>query len=89
MSHIAGQPGRGNLHPLLTARDEVNSIIVIMISSDRGLAGPYNTNILRYTLDSFQESPVPVRVISVGRKGTELLHRYGMNIFADFSDLGD
>jgi F-type H+-transporting ATPase subunit gamma len=87
LSHIAGQPGRENLHSLLNARKDVNNILVIMISSDRGLAGPYNTNILHRTLDNFQESPVSVRVVSIGRKGTELLHRHGMNIFADFSDL--
>ncbi len=87
LTHIAGQPGREVLHPLLTHRDEVRSAIVVMISSDRGLAGPYNTNILRATLNAFNNFPVPVRYISVGRKGTELLHRRGKEIIADFSGL--
>jgi len=87
LTHIAGQPGRELLHPLLTIREEVNSVIVIMISSDRGLAGPYNTNILRATLKAFGDYPVPVRFISVGRKGTELLYRRGKEIMADFSGL--
>jgi len=87
LTHIAGQPGREMLHPLLTTRQEVNSIIVVMISSDRGLAGPYNTNILRYTLNAYDKSPLPVKYISVGRKGTELLYRRGKNIIADFSGL--
>jgi F-type H+-transporting ATPase subunit gamma len=75
------------LHPLLTTRDEVNNIIVVMVSSDRGLAGPYNTNILRYTLNEFGNSAVPVRYITAGRKGTELLYRRGKEIMADFSGL--
>ncbi|MDH5605371.1 MAG: ATP synthase F1 subunit gamma [Anaerolineae bacterium] len=87
LTHIAGQPGREVLHPLLTQRAEIKSVIVVMLSSDRGLAGPYNTNILRATLDNFKNYPVPVRFISIGRKGTELLYRRGMNIMADFSDL--
>jgi len=87
LTHIAGQPGREMLHPLLTHRDEVKSAIVVMISSDRGLAGPYNTNILRATLNAFNDYPAPVRYISVGRKGTELLHRRGKEIMADFSGL--
>ncbi len=87
LTHIAGQPGREMMHPLLTARKNVDSVIVLMISSDRGLAGPYNTNILRYTLDQFDDLDVPVRYISVGRKGTELLYRRGKSIMADFSDL--
>ena len=35
------------LHPLLTEREEINRVMVVVISSDRGLAGAYNTNILR------------------------------------------
>ena len=87
LTHIAKQPGREVLHPLLTKRPEIKNIIVVMISSDRGLAGPYNTNILRHTLDNFGDSAVPVRYISAGRKGTELLHRRGKDIMADFSGL--
>jgi F-type H+-transporting ATPase subunit gamma len=87
LTHIAKQPDRENLHPLLTHHGAVNSVLVVMISSDRGLAGPYNTNILRFTLGEFGKYPVPVKFISVGRKGTELLHRRGMKIMADFSGL--
>lgn len=87
LTHIAGQPGREMMHPLMTARKTVKTIVVLLLSSDRGLAGPYNTNILRFALDSFEDSEVPVRYISVGRKGTELLYRRGKDIMADFSDL--
>ena len=87
LTHIAGQPGRETLHPLLTTREEINNIIVVMISSDRGLAGPYNTNILQATLNAFNNFPAQVRYISVGRKGTELLLRRGKEIMADFSGL--
>jgi F-type H+-transporting ATPase subunit gamma len=75
------------LHPLLTPREEVKSVIVVMISSDRGLAGPYNTNILRASLNAFDDFPAQVRYISVGRKGSELLYRRGKEIMADFSGM--
>ena len=87
LTHIAKQPEREILHPLLIQREPVENVVVLMISSDRGLAGPYNTNVLRFTLDEFLSYPVPVRFISVGRKGTELLYRRGLNIMADFSNL--
>jgi F-type H+-transporting ATPase subunit gamma len=87
LTHIAGQPGRDTLHPLLTERKEVKNAIVVMVSGDRGLAGPYNTNVLRYTLNQFLKSSVPVRYIAVGRKGSELLFRRGMNVMAQFTDL--
>jgi F-type H+-transporting ATPase subunit gamma len=72
---------------LLTERKEVKNAIVVMVSGDRGLAGPYNTNVLRYTLNQFLKSSVPVRYIAVGRKGSELLFRRGMNVMAQFTDL--
>lgn len=87
LTHVAGQPGRESLHPLLTIREEIKSIIVVMVSGERGLAGPYNTNILRYTVDRFDALGIPARYISVGRKGTELLYRLGKDILADFADL--
>jgi F-type H+-transporting ATPase subunit gamma len=87
LTHIAEQPGREMLHPLLTTREEVKNVIVVMISSDRGLAGPYNTNILRASLNAFDDFPAQVRYISVGRKGSELLYRRGKEIMADFSGM--
>ena len=87
LTHIAGQPGRTMLHPLLTERKDVKNAMVVMVSGDRGLAGPYNTNILRFTLNHFRNHPVPVRYIAAGRKGAELLFRRGLNVMAQFTDL--
>ena len=87
LTHIAGQPDRAVLHPLLTQREEVKNVIVIMLSSDRGLAGAYNTNILRYTLENFGDDSIPVQFVTVGRKGNELLFRRGKAIMAEFADL--
>lgn len=87
LTHIAKQPGRSNLHPLLLERPDVKSALVVMVSGDRGLAGPYNTNVLRHTLSHFQNYPVPVRFIPVGRKGSELLFRRGLNVMAQFTDV--
>src|SRR3990170_2075533 len=53
--HIAGQPGRESLHPLLTNRPEVHSVLVLLLTGDRGLAGAYNTNVVRYTLQKFND----------------------------------
>src|SRR5512133_654059 len=49
--HLARQPGHANLHPLLRERNEIRKVLVVMISGDRGLAGAYNVNILRETLN--------------------------------------
>ena len=75
LTHIAEQPGRDTLHPLLTHRDEVTNVVVVLVTGDRGLAGPYTTNIVRYTFNQFGDYPVPVRYITVGRKGRDLMAR--------------
>ncbi len=87
LTHIAEQPGRGNLHPLLITRPQVKRALVVMLSGDRGLAGAYITNIMRFTLDHFADYPVPVSFIAVGRKGRDLLYRRGMDVMAEFSNL--
>lgn len=87
LTHIAEQPGRQTLHPLLTRRPEVRSVIVVLLTGDRGLAGPYNTNIVRFTTERFDRYPVPVRYLTVGRKGRDLMIRRGKEILAEFSNL--
>ena len=61
LTHISNQPGRETLHPLLVKRDRVNSVLVVLITGDRGLAGAYNTNVVRFALNRFRDYPVPVR----------------------------
>lgn len=85
--HLARQPSHGSLHPLLHDRGTIQRALVIMISGDRGLAGAYNTNILRFTLDKFDELPYPVRYITVGRKGRDMLVRRRKEVIAEFSNL--
>jgi F-type H+-transporting ATPase subunit gamma len=85
--HMAKQPGRESLHPLLTRRQEVKSVVAVVITGDRGLAGAYTTNIIRHTLQRFNNFPAPVRYITVGRKGRDLLLRRRKEVIAEFSNL--
>jgi len=85
--HLSTQPARGNIHPLLTERPEVRGNLVILVTGDRGLAGAYNTNVVRFTLEHFRASDVPVRYIVVGRKGRDMMARRRVDILAEFSRL--
>lgn len=87
LTHISIQPGRDSLHPLLTVRENVKNTLVVLISGDRGLAGAYNTNLIRYTFRHFADWPTPIRFIAVGRKGRDLLLRRRQQVIADFSNL--
>lgn len=87
LTHVAAQPGRDQLHPLLTERTSVSNALALIITSDRGLAGAYNTNIIRHTAQTFDNYSASVKYIAVGRKGRDLLYRRRKQVIADFSNL--
>ena len=87
LTHIARQPGRAVLHPLLARRPAINNILVLVISGDRGLAGAYNTNVIRFVIQYFDHFDVPVRYVAIGRKGRDLLLRRRKQVIAEFSNL--
>ncbi len=87
LTHITSQPGTVNLHPLLTARTNPRNALVIVMTADRGLAGAYNTNVIRFVLQHFDKYHLPVKYITVGRKGRDLLFRMRKPVLADFSNL--
>ncbi|HNS51433.1 MAG TPA: ATP synthase F1 subunit gamma [Anaerolineae bacterium] len=87
--HLANQRGLGtgeSPHPLLTVRP-IAKVGVVVISSDRGLCGSYNHNIVQQALRFSRELPHPVELITVGKRGRDALWRLGQTIAAEFSDL--
>jgi F-type H+-transporting ATPase subunit gamma len=74
------------LHPLLTPREEVKNTMIVLVTSDRGLAGAFNTNIIRVGRRFGQRSKTPTRFVSVGRKGRDSLIRSRETVVAEFSN---
>ncbi|MBN1310202.1 MAG: ATP synthase F1 subunit gamma [Anaerolineae bacterium] len=74
-------------HPYLDERATVKAIAVVLMTSDRGLAGPYNSNILRTVIEFEARQPVPVHYITIGRKGRDMMLRRGATVVAEFTDL--
>ncbi len=90
LNNLASQPGVAeNGHPLLTSRDEIKNAGIILMTSDRGLAGAFNTNIVALVEKFISASHVPVQVVTVGRKGRDLMVRRGYNVVASFDKLPD
>ena len=79
------------LHPLLQSRD-VKHVSYVHITADRGLAGGLNSNMNRAGANlilEHQPKVARVSVISAGRKGRDFFRRSGMEMLADFPELGD
>jgi len=75
------------LHPLLTPRENVENIMVVLITSDRGLAGAYNTTILRAARRFSDRLSKPTRYVTVGRKGRDSMIRIRANVVAEFPNV--
>ena len=75
------------LHPLLMRHPSVESLLIVLISGERGLCGAYNQNIVRTTLDFVKRRGLPVRYVAVGRRGRDILWRMGAEIAAEFHGL--
>ena len=74
-------------HPLFKVR-EVRTSALMVITSDRGFAGAYNTNVLRAAEERLRSAPRGAfRVVAVGRKGHDYLRRRGYTILASYTDL--
>ncbi|MBL9188005.1 MAG: ATP synthase F1 subunit gamma [Opitutaceae bacterium] len=67
-------------HPFLVKR-EVKTRGIILVTSDKGLAGPLNANLFKIVT----EIKTPVKYVAVGRKGAQFIARTHRALLADFS----
>ncbi|HKE62728.1 MAG TPA: ATP synthase F1 subunit gamma [Nitrospira sp.] len=78
-------------HPLLRKRDE-KRIVVAVVTSDRGLCGAFNANILRTAaaaLKEFQSEGKQVEVAVIGRKGRDFFRRRTWKVRREVVDIFD
>jgi F-type H+-transporting ATPase subunit gamma len=71
-------------HPLLARRPE-ERVLGIVLTGERGLAGAFNTNILRKANEFFRaQSGKKISVVPVGKKGRDSLKKAGFNLIAEY-----
>jgi F-type H+-transporting ATPase subunit gamma len=79
-------------HPFLQKRDEVKRVGAIVVTTDKGLCGGLNTNVLRLVLQQHKEwraKGVEVDYVAIGSKGLGFLQRMGGNVVSSVTQLGD
>jgi len=79
-------------HPFLVARDSVKRIGIIVITTDKGLCGAMNTNVLRLAMNKMKEWEAEgeeIDVCTLGNKGLGFMQRLGANIVSQVIGLGD
>src|SRR5919108_398460 len=78
----------GEDHPLLAERAGGKRMI-ILITTDRGLAGPLNTNTVRFAAREITQHTGDLTVVTVGRKGRDAMRRARVPLEAHFAGFGD
>jgi F-type H+-transporting ATPase subunit gamma len=79
-------------HPFLVARDSVKRVGLIVITTDKGLCGALNTNLLRMVLSQYkdwQAQGEEIEACCIGNKGLGFMQRLGANIVSQAVQLGD
>jgi F-type H+-transporting ATPase subunit gamma len=79
-------------HPFLIKRDVVKNIGLIVVSSDKGLCGGLNTNMLRLSVNqmkTWETEGKAIKVSAIGNKGLSFMTRVGADIQSHITGLGD
>ena len=76
-------------HPFFTER-EVKNILLILITSNRGLCGAYNAQVTKKAISLMKiENKAKIDIVSVGKKGDTAMRRLGKDVIASFTEFPD
>lgn len=89
LSSLSQQAEESN-HPLLKVNTTAQKSLIILVTSNRGLCGAYNSQVIKKVFSIIKENTgKQIDFISVGKKGEVALRRLGQNIVASFNDISD
>lgn len=89
LKHIIEHAENLSAHPLMAAR-EPKRIELVVLTSDRGLCGSFNSSITRYGERYLKENAgrfESIRLSSIGKKGRDHFRRKGFDVFADYQGI--
>jgi F-type H+-transporting ATPase subunit gamma len=79
-------------HPFLVRRDTIKAAGVILVTTDKGLCGGLNTNVLRLVTQRMRElekAGTKLQVTAIGNKGLGFMQRIGAKVVSQITQLGD
>src|SRR3989338_7097694 len=77
-------------HPLFSLKEGIDgkkNILLLLISSNRGLCGAYNAQIIKKVISILKSKNTNVEVVSVGKKGDIAIRRLGIRVVASFLEM--
>jgi F-type H+-transporting ATPase subunit gamma len=83
-----GSNAGAELHPLLVQR-EIDTVGIVLFTTNRGLCGGLNTNVIRRGSEVLLEQTHPIELLTVGRKGQDFFARRGHRLLGTFTGISD
>lgn len=89
LSSVA-QNMENTVHPYFEARD-INNVLLVLISSNRGLCGAYNAQIIKkaFSFLKKENENINIDIVTIGKKGDIAMRRLNKKIIATFSEIDD
>jgi len=92
-NHLAAANLTDYSHPFLVEKEDVKRVGVILVTTDKGLCGGLNTNILRQLVNNMrqweEEGVQEIRVCCIGNKGLGFIQRMGGKVVSQLTQIGD
>jgi F-type H+-transporting ATPase subunit gamma len=92
---ITGNLSRANpeyTHPFMKVNEDAKTVGFIVVTTDKGLCGSLNTNVLRAVTNQFrdlQSAGKTAEVVAIGNKGLGFMNRVGAKVVSSVTSLGD
>lgn len=76
-------------HPLLRRSEKIEQVLLLFLSSDRGLAGGYNTSVVKLAMQQIRAlgEGMKLNTICIGKRGADTIRRAGIPILASFTEM--
>ncbi|MBI2475097.1 ATP synthase F1 subunit gamma [Candidatus Uhrbacteria bacterium] len=77
------------LHPLMRQSGKVENVLILLLASDRGLAGGYNTNVIKSAINEIRRlgDSVKSQTICIGKRGADAMRRIKQPVLASFTEI--
>lgn len=83
LTQLVDAVGSEGIDELLEHR-EIKQKCIVVVSADRGLAGSFNTNVIRYSMNVLSELGTDTKVVTVGKKATDAFKKKNYNIIESY-----
>lgn len=87
MCKIAGETE--GFSTVFTRRREIKNRLFIVIAGDRGMAGGYNTNIIKLVTQAHEKDKVKPKIIAIGKKAVDYFTKHGYEVIAEYPGLAE